>query len=155
MKFFYEIKFVPHTHILLSKARFCDFSHRGYGSGFFWDWLVKINDNSFQTPYSVVVEDFFEVRFQLIMLWYFINVLLMNFKLFSTLWIPSLSNLWWNTENTVAHSMFVYFLRIYTVKVHKKCFKSIFDITAVLIHKNIDYFPTLILILGFEENESW
>ena len=30
---------------------------------------MKIHDNSFQTPYSVGVEDFFEVRFQLIMLW--------------------------------------------------------------------------------------
>ena len=55
--------------ISLSKARFCDFSHRGYGNGFFWDWLVKLHDNSFQTLYSVGVEDFFEVRFQLIMLW--------------------------------------------------------------------------------------
>ena len=43
-------------------------SHGGYGSGFFWDWLVKLHDNSFQTPYFVGVEDFFEVRFQLIML---------------------------------------------------------------------------------------
>ena len=55
--------------ILLSKARFCDFSNRGYGNRFFWDWLVKIHDNSFQTPHSVSVEDFFEVRLQLIMLW--------------------------------------------------------------------------------------
>ena len=30
---------------------------------------MKLHDNSFQTPYSVGVEDFFEVRFQLIMLW--------------------------------------------------------------------------------------
>ena len=29
---------------------------------------MKLHDNSFQTPYSVSVEDFFEVRFQLIML---------------------------------------------------------------------------------------
>ena len=54
--------------ISLLKARFCDFSHRGYRNGFIWDWLVKIHYNSFQTPYSVSVEDFFEVRFQLIML---------------------------------------------------------------------------------------
>ena len=54
--------------ISLSKARFCDFSHRGYGNGFFWDCLVKLHDNSFQTPYSVSVGNFFEVRFQLIML---------------------------------------------------------------------------------------
>ena len=28
----------------------------------------SLHDNSFQTPYSISVEDFFEVRFQLIML---------------------------------------------------------------------------------------
>ena len=62
--------------ISLSKARFCDFSHRGYRNRFFWDWLVKLQDNSFQSPYSVGVEDFFEVRFQLIML----CVLIRHFK---------------------------------------------------------------------------
>ena len=56
--------------ISLSRARFCDFSYRGYGNGFFLDWLAKLYDNSFQTPYSVTVEDFFEVRFQLIILWH-------------------------------------------------------------------------------------
>ena len=30
---------------------------------------MKIHDNSFQNPYSVCVDDFFDVRFQLIMLW--------------------------------------------------------------------------------------
>ena len=70
-------------HLLLKKFRplsdftfeseVCDFSHRGYGNGFFWDCLVKLHDNSFQTPYSVSVGNFFEVRFQLIMLWEVIN----------------------------------------------------------------------------------
>ena len=31
---------------------------RSYGNGFFLDWWVKLHDNSFQTPYSVSVEDF-------------------------------------------------------------------------------------------------
>ena len=66
-KMYYWKKFVRSV-ISLSKTRFCDFSHRGYGNGFFWDWLVKLHDNSFQKPYSVSVGNFFEVRFQLIML---------------------------------------------------------------------------------------
>ena len=65
--------------ISLSKARFCDFSHRGYGNGFFWDWLVKLHDNSFQTPYSVSVGNFFEVRFQLIMLCFMRKKILLCF----------------------------------------------------------------------------
>ena len=36
---------------------------------------MKLHDNSFQTPYSVGVEDFFEVRFQLIMLCLVTNIL--------------------------------------------------------------------------------
>ena len=54
--------------ISLSKARFCEFSHTGYGNSFFLDWLVKLYDNSFEPPYSVSVGIFSEVRFQLIML---------------------------------------------------------------------------------------
>ena len=60
IKFFQLLlkKFRPLV-ISLSKARFCDFSNRGYGNGFFLDWWLKLHDNSFQTPYSVSVEDFF------------------------------------------------------------------------------------------------
>ena len=70
--------------ISLSKARFCDFSHRGYGNRFFLDWLVKLCDNSFQTPYSVSVGNFFEVRFQLIMRCDFI----VDFQLTKSFCIP-------------------------------------------------------------------
>ena len=39
-KFFHLLlkKFFVRSVISLSKARFCDFSHRGYGNGFFLDW---------------------------------------------------------------------------------------------------------------------
>ena len=60
--FFLFSKNFVRSLISLLKARFCDFSHRGYGNGFFLDWLVKLHDNSFQTPYSGSVEDFLEVR---------------------------------------------------------------------------------------------
>ena len=51
-------KFRPFSDFTLESKVLWFFS-RGYGNGFFW------HDNSFQTPYSVYVEDFFEVRFQL------------------------------------------------------------------------------------------
>ena len=55
--------------ISLSKASFFLVFSQGLRNQIFLDWLVKLNDNSFQTPYSVSMGNFFEVKFQLIMLW--------------------------------------------------------------------------------------
>ena len=67
--FIYYWKNFVRSVISLSKAMFRDFSLRGYENGFFLDWWVKLHRISFQTPYSVSVGNFFEVRFHLIVLW--------------------------------------------------------------------------------------
>ena len=74
IKFFYLLLVT-----LLKKIRpFSDFTFKsevlwffsqGLWKRIFLDCLVKVHDNSFQTPYSVSVGNFFEVKFQLIMMW--------------------------------------------------------------------------------------
>ena len=62
-----EIFFV-HFVISLSNERFRDFSQRGSEIRFLTNWYVKLHDISYQTPDSESVEDFFAVRYPLIML---------------------------------------------------------------------------------------
>ena len=63
-----KLYFTKFFHLLLKKFRpFSDFTFeskvlwffsQGQWKRIFWDWLVKLHNNSFQTPHSISAEDF-------------------------------------------------------------------------------------------------